>query len=129
MTDPRERKNPGKTAVGYCRPPEHSRFKPGQSGNPSGKPKGTRDMATIAQEALDEIVTVDIAGKSRKLTKRELVIRALVNKAAKGDLRACATLLELDARKVDKEDAGISSTNKQLIASFLHRMSINKEDE
>jgi hypothetical protein len=74
--------------VGYGHPPKHSRFVKGQSGNPSGRPKGARSLKTIIEAELNEKVTIVVNGRSRRLTKRELAVKALVSKALKGDIRS-----------------------------------------
>jgi Family of unknown function (DUF5681) len=81
--------DPPKDQVGYKRPPIETRWKKGQSGNPSGKRKKDASFAKAVMDALSEKVTlVGKDGKRRKCTKFELSIIQLVNKAAAGDLRA-----------------------------------------
>lgn len=89
------RKPTGTYTVGYGRPPAHTRFQPGQSGNPRGRRKGAKNLATLLAAALDERVTVKEGGKQRKITKREAMIKQLVNKSAGADLRAIRMLLDL----------------------------------
>ena len=38
--------------IGYCKPPKHTRFKPGQSGHPSGRPPGQLNFRTAVRGAL-----------------------------------------------------------------------------
>ena len=45
--------------VGYGRPPQHTRFPKGQSGNPKGRPKGSRALASIWLRAMNEKVTIN----------------------------------------------------------------------
>jgi hypothetical protein len=72
--------------VGRGKPPVHSRFKKGQSGNPRGpRPK---NLPALLVEALNEKVTVTIDGERREITKREAVAKQLVNKSTGADLRA-----------------------------------------
>ena len=87
----------GEGGVGYCRPPRAARFRPGQSGNPRGRPKRARG-ALIAQ-ALDEKVEAKENGKRRRITKLEAVVTQLVNRAANGDQRANAIRLRSPARR------------------------------
>jgi hypothetical protein len=95
---PRKKVPQGDYTVGYGRPPEHSRFKPGQSGNPRGRPKGSRDFATILKVAMDQKVTALENGRPRKITKAEAMVTTNLNKAVKGDLRAFAAMLALVTR-------------------------------
>src|SRR6516165_9963053 len=74
--------------VGYRKPPRHSRFKKGQSGNPRGRPSGSKNLSTLLSEALNEPVVVTENGKRRKISKRQAIITQLVNQSAKGDWRA-----------------------------------------
>ena len=55
----------GMYQVGYCRPPLHSRFKPGQSGNPKGRPRQSRNMRTIARIA-DRTATAEWLDRERR---------------------------------------------------------------
>ena len=52
-------------AVGYCRPPAATRFQPGQSGNPSGRPKGAKGSRAIAKRVLMEKHRADPNGSGR----------------------------------------------------------------
>ena len=81
--------------VGYGKPPLHSRFKKGFSGNPRGRPSGSKNISTLVQEALDEPVIVTEEGGRRKITKRQAMVTQLVNRSAKADLRALKILLDM----------------------------------
>src|SRR5271166_2271372 len=70
--------------VGYGRPPYHTRFKPGCSGNPRGRPKDAKNLSTLIHEALNEPVVVNENGRRRKLSKRQAVIKQLINRSAQG---------------------------------------------
>ena len=82
-------------AVGYGKPPRHGGFQKGRSGNPKGRPKGSKNFATLLTEALDEKVQITVDGKRRRITKRELVVKQLVNKSASADLRAIKQLTDI----------------------------------
>ena len=81
--------------IGYGKPPRHAGFQKGRSGNPKGRPKGSKNFATLLAEALDEKVSLTEDGRRRRITKRELVIKQLVNKSASADLRAIKQLTDI----------------------------------
>jgi hypothetical protein len=95
-------------AVGYGKPPQATRFKSGQSGNPSGRPKGTRNLATDLHEELNEKITVREGTATRSISKQRAVVKSLMNAALKGDTRATAQITALIDRymeKVEREKA------------------------
>jgi hypothetical protein len=79
--------------VGYAKPPKDTRWKPGQSGNPRGRPKGSKNLVTILNDALNKTLTVQENGRTRKISAREGIVMRLINAAIKGDLKAIALLL------------------------------------
>jgi hypothetical protein len=79
--------------VGYGKPPGHTRFVKGQSGNPNGRPKGSQNLSTILDKVSRERVRVTENGRVRYITKGEAAILQLVNKAVAGDLNAARVLL------------------------------------
>src|SRR5215813_12281263 len=81
--------------VGPGRPPKHSRFKKGQSGNPKGRPKGTLNLATVLERTLRESVVINENGERKTITKLEAAVKQLVNKAAKGETTAFKILSAL----------------------------------
>ena len=81
--------------IGYCRPPEHSRFKPGQSGNPSGRAKGSQNFKTLFNKILNEEISLREGSDVKKLSKAEAIVRGVVIGALKGDSRNTAILLRL----------------------------------
>jgi hypothetical protein len=81
--------------IGYGKPPEHSRFKPGTSGNPTGKRKGARNLSSDVKRALRVPVKLKDRGKSRKVSTQEAALMRLREKALNGDPRSLDRLLEL----------------------------------
>jgi hypothetical protein len=81
--------------VGYKSPPVRSRFKPGQSGNPSGRTKGSQNFRTLFNKILNEEVSLREGQEVKKISKAEAVLRSVVVGALKGDLRSMAMLLRL----------------------------------
>jgi hypothetical protein len=84
--------------VGYKKPPQHSRFRAGQSGNPAGRKKGVRNLASDVQRTLKVPVKVSEGGRSRKVSTQAGILMVLREKALKGDARSLERLLELGMR-------------------------------
>jgi hypothetical protein len=79
--------------IGKGRPPVHTRFKPGTSGNPSGRPKGRRGFLAELIDELAQATEVGDGESRAKVTKQQAVIIALLRKAMRGDLRAIDTVM------------------------------------
>jgi glycosyltransferase A (GT-A) superfamily protein (DUF2064 family) len=79
--------------TGYGKPPKHGQFVKGKSGNPKGRPKGSKNLSTIFHETVRQKVTVNENGATREMTKFAASVTQLANKAAAGDMRALNTLL------------------------------------
>jgi hypothetical protein len=103
-----EEENQGPDEVGYGKPPKHTRFKKGHSGNPKGRTKGSKGFVSIVRHELETLVEVRLNGRLMKLSKRELMIAQLVNKAAAGDQRATDLLLELELLQREWREPGRS---------------------
>ena len=81
--------------VGYCRPPLHTRFKPGKSGNPSGRVKGSKNLKTLFHQILNEQIPLIDGTQSKNVTKGEALMRRLIIGALKGDSRSVMTLMRI----------------------------------
>lgn len=84
--------------VGYGKPPAHSRFRPGQSGNPAGRKKGVRNLKTDVMRVLTAPVKVKQEGKTRTGSTQEAALMVLREKALRGDARALDRICELAFR-------------------------------
>jgi uncharacterized protein DUF5681 len=91
-----------RAAVGYRKPPKRTQFKPGQSGNPNGRPKGVRNFETDLDETLRELVDVNKGGVFRRVTNQKAMLSNLLQKALDGDLRASDQLIKAILRCRDK---------------------------
>ena len=116
--------------VGYGKPPLHSRFKPGQSGNPKGRPKDARGLRTIVRDALDEKILIRTNGKDRRVTRLEALVLKQIELASKGDLRALDKLIHLHMNLVPETepppaaDAGeLSQTDEAVLAEVAKLLS------
>ena len=95
--------------VGYGKPPRSARFQKGQSGNPKGRPRGSRNASTLLDEALKERVIVSENGHRKKITKLEAILTQLVNRAAGGDHRATQLLLAHQIPRIEEHEASRSA--------------------
>jgi hypothetical protein len=78
---------PNKEKVGYSKPPKKNRFKKGKSGNPKGRPRGSKNAITLAEDILGERVTVREGGAQKRITKKEAMIRRMTNMGMEGNFR------------------------------------------
>src|SRR5215831_17936741 len=81
--------------VGYKKPPQHSRFQPGRSGNPRGKQKGIRNLGSDVKRTLEVPVRLNEQGRARRVSTQEAALLRLREKALKGDARSLDRFLEL----------------------------------
>ena len=81
--------------VGYGKPPKKHQFKPGQSGNPRGRPLRNQSMRASILEELKMSITVTENGRTRKMPKDKAIVVNLINKALRGDLRAILAIQDL----------------------------------
>jgi hypothetical protein len=113
----REIKTPAR--IGYCSPPVHSQFRPGHSGNPSGRSKGSQNLKTLFNKVLDEEISLREGTDVRKITKAEAIVRGVVVGALKGDARNTAILFRL-AEQVgqfqDDNTSGITEIRRVIVS-------------
>jgi hypothetical protein len=115
--------------VGYKKPPLHTRFKKGQSGNPRGRPRGAKNFSSVLNDALSQRVLVTENGRSRKISKRELGIRQLVDKFAMAEVQATRMLLglmlereRLVAAAPPAERPSLGAADEKVIDNLLKRL-------
>lgn len=104
----------GNYEVGKRKPPKHTRYKKGQSGNPKGRPKGAKNVATDLAEEASELVAVREGDRVIKVSKQRVMIKALFNKAMKGDVRAATTVLAMTQKIGDQAGADLAAPELQL---------------
>src|SRR5207302_1250227 len=90
LADHSYQRQPGEYPVGYDRPPKASQFKKGQSGNPRGRPKGTRNVRSALQKALTAKVVVRSSNRSRRVPAIVALHQQQLHRGLKGDNRAAA---------------------------------------
>lgn len=82
--------------VGYKKPPLHSRFVKGRSGNPRGRPKKSiLAMMEIFDEEMERKITITEGDKTSRITRERAVYRQLINMALKGDVRATKMIWQI----------------------------------
>lgn len=97
---PRERRQPkGDYAVGYARPPEHTRFPHQKNPNRSGRPK--KELSEFLHKALYRLVTLTENGKRRRIPSLAALVESLTRLAIRGDAKARRDLLEILKRYPD----------------------------
>jgi hypothetical protein len=112
--------------VGFGKPPIETRFRPGQSGNPKGRPKRAKDTRTIAQSVLNHPVAVIEGGVRKTKTLREVSLRKVAEKAASGELKSLGFLLAV-AREDEAasghvaDDAAVAAADDEVIRAYLQR--------
>ena len=113
-------------SIGYKKPPGHTRFKPGQSGNTMGRPKGAKNFATVFEEELRAPIEVTENGKRKRISKRQAIAKQHINKAVAGDPKAAALVLN-EVRSHDSQvppaihENATSPEDQAVIASILRR--------
>ncbi len=115
--------------IGYGKPPARSKFRKGQSGNPTGRRSGTKNLKTDLSEELQESVTVREGERTTRISKQRAIVKTLVNKTLKGDAAAARTLLgtmnKLFDQQDDKDgdaDAPLGTDDVEVLHAFEKRL-------
>ncbi len=112
-----------KIPVGYMSPPEHSRFKKGQSGNPKGRPRKQEDIFTLLQRVLKR--KIKVKGAERQMPICEALIRKLKEQALLGDPRALSLQRHiLDEAAVNRPEGPDPEEKKRQVLEGLSRMGV-----
>ncbi len=105
--------------VGYGKPPAKNRFQKGASGNPKGRPKGTKNWATAFLNASRQRVLVNGPRGTRKVTMLEATAMQISTKSAKGDLRAARDFVTLVQKA---EETAITETTAPQLGELDQRL-------
>jgi hypothetical protein len=115
-------------AVGYGKPPKHTRFKPGESGNPSGRPKGTKNLKTIARREFEQKIEVREGQRVREITKKEAFVKGTINRALQKGGKDSDTALRLlaeiegDAEAASAPLIPLSQDEDEVLAAYEARL-------
>ena len=86
---------PERYRIGYAKPPPQHRFRPGHSGNPKGRPKGSKNTTTLARDLLERMISVRTGGDApRRIKVVEAILTRYTEAALRGDTRAAAFLFQ-----------------------------------
>lgn len=113
--------------IGYGNPPKKSQFKPGQSGNPKGRPRGAGSFKTALSRELEAKLEIKEAGQRKKVSKLEAIAKRLVTDALNGNSKALSELLRQmtlhfgDVLDVDPKQQPASAEDQELLARFIAR--------
>ena len=113
--------------IGFKKPPKKNQFEKGQSGNPKGRPKSTKNLKTDLEEELQELIHLKEGGKDKHVSKQRALIQALMAKAVKGDARAANLLLNMILKvliptQTDDVDETLSSDDLAILEAFKERV-------
>jgi hypothetical protein len=126
----KKRKKVSSTAqkVGRGNPPKHTQFRKGTTGNPKGRPKGSKNLSTYLMEAARDQVSATVGGKTRKISKIQATAMQLATKAAGGDQAAMGKLLdwideiETRAAAVKPSQFPLSAPDIEVLRAAYERM-------
>jgi hypothetical protein len=100
----RKSSKPADYTVGYRRPPKATQFTAGKSGNPKGRPKGSRPVGAVLQDIIQQKVSVTESGRTRRIPVLEVMLRRLANDAMRSDQRAIKLVLSLVDRYAESPE-------------------------
>lgn len=121
--------------VGYGRPPKQSQFKPGQSGNRKGRPRKRESLRSIIRKLGEETASISTENGEIKMTYTEWILRAVRQRAMKGDNRATSIFVQLwlDAHGMGPADntgaIELAEEDRAMLREALIRIGSGKEDE
>ncbi len=118
--------------VGYGKPPKRTQFQPGQSGNPKGRPKGVRNLATNVLTVLGRKIPVLEHGRRKFVSAAEAILHRYLELAIKGDVKAGAFLLSLLERfqpaEAEETVAELSDQDKAIVANLFNQIGKKTEE-
>lgn len=117
-------------AVGYGKPPRAHQFKPGQSGNPKGRPKGRKNEATMLDELLFQRIPVRQGGRDLRMTVIEAIFRRLAEDSLKGNIKAAGFLFNrLSAISSEQpQQADLADDDQEVLQAYLKEY-LSKKDK
>ena len=119
--------------IGKGSTPEYTRWKPGQSGNPLGRPKGKISFKADLVAELSETIQITEGGKPKRITKQRALLKALTANGIKGDVRAAHLMMKWASDVANgPEGAGplppVTTEDRKILQQFLSRHPLTSED-
>lgn len=115
--------------VGYRKPPVHRQFKPGQSGNPRGRPKKPNSIEALLGQALDSKIDIKEGGKRSRMSMRSALVKRLLTSAVNGDHKAIEAVIRIE-RSGSRPDPIVFLDEDDVIAErYLQRLQAAREQD
>ena len=108
--------------VGYGKPPKTHQFKPGQSGNPSGRPRRKKTLVTLTQEMLDRVISVTEGGKVKRISMKDALLRRLLDHALKGNLKSANFLFNLYQAPTEQSVDDMNETDQAILQAYADQL-------
>ena len=117
--------------VGYGKPPKHSRFKKGQSGNPKGRPKGAKGLRAALLRELESPITIREGKREIRVSKAEAMAKRFVEKGLKGEFAAMKYVTDFEAKVAAALDEHLAARDPEpeivdgdILAHLLRQLGI-----
>ncbi len=115
--------------IGYQKPPKHTQWKVGQSGNPNGRPKKIKDFEKLIDIELSKELRITEGGQQVTISKREVIIKTLINDALKGDLRAMKMVLPFITNHRTVEGFQPDSTDREAFNQLIQQFGFSESGQ
>lgn len=118
--------------TGYKKPPVASQWRKGQSGNPSGRKRGSLNLRTDLIAELEEVIQINEGGSSRRITKQRALLKSLAARGIQGDARAANLILSLISRLLEPDEQHaipeeVGPEDKAILEAYLAKQLTNKD--
>jgi hypothetical protein len=129
----RKSRSPSDYEVGYGRPPKATRFRPGQSGNPTGGRKSSKTIGERVRELMNSKVAVTERGRTRRMSRFDVMLRHSADDAMRGDQRALKLLMEFLHRYGGEVEGTVhseelTSEDLKILSDYLRKTGSSNSD-
>jgi hypothetical protein len=107
--------------LGYGKPPKTTQWKPGQSGNPKGRPKKIKDFDKLLDRELSETVRITDGGETKLVSKRELIMKRVINEALRGDRAILKLVLSFMKNHLSVEGFEPDTGDREALLALLEK--------